>query len=1191
VRLFRRLAYLWHRGRRDQDLADEMAWHRELAEQEQRGAGLSPDEARRAVNLQMGNPTLAREAAHHVWVPAALEGAVQDLRYAWRGLIRSKTLLVVACLSLGISTGFGTALFSVVNAVVLQPVSAARPESLVRVWVGNSNRISWLNLRDLCEATPGVACLGYRIEELAWLTGDESERVHGQSVSAHYFTALGLEAAQGRVFTAGSVREAGDTAVVTHAFWERRLAGDPAAVGRTLVLNGHRYTVIGVLPRGFRSLWGLGVAPSIYLPAGSSARPPTTRRGEPQYELLGVLAPGQSEAQFRDRVAARSAALASEYPVDNRELARVQMFPFHALGLFVSNNDQTMQVLVVFATLIVVFVLLLAVVACVNVAGLLVARAAARQHEFAVRVSIGCGRWRLARLLLAESLVLAVTGIALGAIASLWVARVLVGVPLPFPVPFEAEVPIDLNLLGYLALLVGLATVVVGVAPVLQAFRVSVVGGTGTAPRTVGHRRWSARGVLIGLQVALSTLLLVGTTLFVRSLWVASRIDPGFDIAHVVTVDADTRSAQLTPADTDAFYRAAIRRLKTAPHVTAVSAAAVVPLSLEVNINSLQVDGPDSARYATVRTNWTLPDYFRVMRIPLRAGREFADGDAQSPARVAIVNETFARQLFPGSSALGRRVRRPAPQGQEAPWAEIVGVVADSRYVTLGEEARPQVYWPVGPQIGAITIHARSEGDAASFARALQSVLATVDPRVRVRVRPLQDMMAVALFPARVAAILLAALGLVGWALTVAGVYGLVAYSVTRRIPEIGLRVALGAPPSSVMRLLLRDGLVIAVVGVTVGLAVAAATTPFLGALLAGVPPRDLTSFGLVAAGLVLTALAASYGPARRGTRLSPTDALRALVFVLAVAGTAAAQTPSITARPDGRLDVSAPPAGAVMRYTLDGSDPTRDAGEWLAPVAVPPGYTVKVRAVAPDGTPAGDVATWSAPPGGPRRPSTLVPLTQNRDWRVYDWTSRHREASALMRSRQPDIVMLGDSITHFWGGEPIGGRRTGVAEWDRFFAGRRVVNLGYGWDRTENVLWRLQNGEFEGVTPKVVVLMLGTNNITLNTPEEIAAGVEAVCTTIHERSPATKILLLAIFPRGQKPDAIRGKVDDVNRLIVRLDARDDVTFLDLGAKFLEADGTISADVMYDFLHPSAKGYAIWAAAMGPVLDRLLAGR
>jgi hypothetical protein len=249
MRLLRRLKYLWQRRRREQELADEIAFHRALADEDARRAGLSPEEARRAASLRLGNSTLAREAAHHVWLPAALEGAVQDVRYACRGLIRSKALLAVACLSLGVSTGFGTALFSVVNAVVLQPVTAARPEALVRFWVGTGNRISFLNLRDLCEATPGVSCAGYRIDELAWLDGAESQRAFGQAVSPHYFTMLGIGAAQGRVFTADSVRDVRDTVVVTHAFWERRLASDPRVIGRALLLNGHRYTLIGVLPR------------------------------------------------------------------------------------------------------------------------------------------------------------------------------------------------------------------------------------------------------------------------------------------------------------------------------------------------------------------------------------------------------------------------------------------------------------------------------------------------------------------------------------------------------------------------------------------------------------------------------------------------------------------------------------------------------------------------------------------------------------------------------------------------------------------------------------------------------------------------------------------------------------------------------------------------------------------------------
>lgn len=299
-------------------------------------------------------------------------------------------------------------------------------------------------------------------------------------------------------------------------------------------------------------------------------------------------------------------------------------------------------------------------------------------------------------------------------------------------------------------------------------------------------------------------------------------------------------------------------------------------------------------------------------------------------------------------------------------------------------------------------------------------------------------------------------------------------------------------------------------------------------------------------------------------------------------------EAPVLHVRGDGRLEASPPPPGTVLRYTLDGTAPTRDSGEWLAPVETPPGYALKAQAFAPDGAPVGDVATWSAAAAATRRPSTLVPLTQNRDWRVYDWTARHAAAVALMKARQPDIVMLGDSITHFWGGEPTGGRRTAPGEWDRFFAGRRVVNLGYGWDRTENVLWRLTHGEFEGVTPKVVVTMIGTNNVSINTVDEIAAGIEAICAEIHRRSPATRILLLGIFPRGATPDATRAKVTDINRRIARLDGRNGVTFLDIGPKFLGADGSISVDVMDDYLHPTATGYAIWSAAMAPTLERLL---
>jgi lysophospholipase L1-like esterase len=325
--------------------------------------------------------------------------------------------------------------------------------------------------------------------------------------------------------------------------------------------------------------------------------------------------------------------------------------------------------------------------------------------------------------------------------------------------------------------------------------------------------------------------------------------------------------------------------------------------------------------------------------------------------------------------------------------------------------------------------------------------------------------------------------------------------------------------------------------------------------------------------------------------------AMNAMVcaFILAIAfPVAPVDAQTIRERADGLLEVTDAPTGTVIRYTLDGTDPTRDAGVWLAPVDLPAGYTVKARAFAADHTTVGTQIEWASRATGPRLASTVVPVTQARDWRVYDWPMRHAAAVELMRVRQPEIVMLGDSIVHFWGGDPsgehVGGRRTAPEVWDRFFTGRRVVNLGYGWDRTENVLWRLRHGEFENVSPKVVVLMIGTNNVTLNTPGEIAAGVSAICDEIHQRSPATRILLLGIFPRGEKPDANRATTEAVNQRIAAFDGRGGVvTYLDIGDKFLGADRSISKEVMYDFLHPTAKGYGIWTAAMEPTLTRLLA--
>lgn len=553
--------------------------------------------------------------------------------YAWRGLCRSKAMLAVGCLSLGLSTGFGTAIFSVVNAILLQPITVGRPGELLKLWVGNGNRIPYENLKAICEETEGVTCAGYNMEELMLYQNGQPLVVRGQAVSPHYFSMLSVEAGRGRLFDPESVKQSPDSIVVTHLFRQRQLDADANVIGRKLILTGRPYTIVAVLPPEFRSIWGLGIAPSIYLPAGTPLRNATNR-----YEMLAMLGPGQTVAELRLRVLVKAKDLEAAKPQENEGLARVQTFSVHCFGLLWNTDESMLKVLVLFASALILFVLLLAIVACINVAGLLVARGMARQREIAIRIGLGCGKMRLARLLLTESLLLVLAGISTGALLSIWISRALVSMPMPFPVPFEVDVPIDLNLFAYLALLVGIATVVTGFAPVLQAWRVSVTGGVSAAPRAHGFRRWSLRGILITAQVTISTVLLVSTTLFLRSLSYSSNIDPGFDLDRVAIVEADTRSGQLKEAEVAAYYRAAVGRLRELPGVTAVSGANVVPLSMDSIVTGVQVNRGDKEQKVKVNTNWVLPEYFRTMGIALRDSRDFNEDDQQNTSRVAIVN-------------------------------------------------------------------------------------------------------------------------------------------------------------------------------------------------------------------------------------------------------------------------------------------------------------------------------------------------------------------------------------------------------------------------------------------------------------------------------------------------------------------------------------------------------------------------
>jgi lysophospholipase L1-like esterase len=311
------------------------------------------------------------------------------------------------------------------------------------------------------------------------------------------------------------------------------------------------------------------------------------------------------------------------------------------------------------------------------------------------------------------------------------------------------------------------------------------------------------------------------------------------------------------------------------------------------------------------------------------------------------------------------------------------------------------------------------------------------------------------------------------------------------------------------------------------------------------------------------------------------------LILALSSGVLAEVAAPTFARLVDGRVTLTSATAGAVVRYSFEAKDPDKSAGVYLAPVLIPFGRTLRARAFSADGAEQSETILVEAQ----ALPSTLVEVTQNRDWKNYDWVKRHEAIIALGKARQPELLLIGDSITHFWGGEPADARLRGAEVWDKYFGARKALNLGYGWDRTENVLWRLRHGEIDGLAPKAVVLMIGTNNAMINTAEEIAAGIEAICIELHMRLPGAKILLLGIFPRGVKPDAARAKTIAVNELIATLDGKHAVTYLNVGHVFLGQDGTIAPEIMNDYLHPTAAGYEKWAAAMEPTLERLLSNR
>jgi putative ABC transport system permease protein len=785
-----------------------------------------------------------------------------DLRYASRTLAKSPVLVIVATLSLGLGTGVNTTLYSVFRSVFLQEPTARNAERMVRIEPGNSNQISYLNFRDL---EPGPAFEGFAAYAMSGLnlrTGEDVEKVRGMMVSPEFFDLLGIRAGLGRSLSRGGE----STAVLSYEFWQSRFADRADPLGVVLNLNGHAFEVIGVLPRNYRAVTG-ALGPEVYVPLGPALAPTINKRSHAFLTVLGRLREGVSQQQAQAAVTARTREIERIHPADNRDLGRATfLFPISGLGSWSQRNTPVSMLIGLTTIPFVIFGLVL-LIACANVAGLLLSRGAARRREIAIRLALGSSRSRLIRTLLAESLLLSILGSIAGLLLTFWLCRLLSGIPLP-QVQRPVAVTPDLTVLFYALFVMLIATLACGITPALASTRLQLADAF--KETTANFRRLAGRRVLVTGQVAVSTVLLFVSTLFLRSLDFISGVHPGFDIEKAVTAQIELDRDRYPLEQRLLFATQAVSKVQALPGITSASVANLVPLGGDVYDTSCEIDGQPGSRGHTYEMK-VGPAYFRTMAISLYQGREFAASDRMGGPPVAIVNQAFVRKMGLGEKPIGARVRTNSTE----PWHEVVGVAADSKYAFFGEEPHPILYRSFLQTGGGLIVVAGTAGNPAGMLASMKLAIAELDKSAIVESRTMREATSLEFSLRSMGAWILGGIGVLGLALALIGLYGVMSYAVNRRMPEIGIRMAIGASRPAILWMVMRNGLALTGTGIGIGVLISLAAAQPLGFLMSGVSTFDPLSIAITSAMLAITGMGASLVPSLRAMRADPLAMLR----------------------------------------------------------------------------------------------------------------------------------------------------------------------------------------------------------------------------------------------------------------------------------------------------------------------------
>ena len=863
------------RGRRmDAELDRELRAHLDAQIDEYVAGGMSVEEAHRQTHRMFGGVENVREESRDARGTSLVENLVRDARYTLRALLREPMLLVAATISIALGVGGNIAVFSLARELVFAPPTLRDAASVVDIRVSHGSHASYQRWRDLDAAGILGGLAGYSIEnEVNWLDGAAAVSIVPMVVTANFFEVLGVPVARGRGFTERDARAELDphVAVVSNEFWQRQLRGDSAVIGRTLTLNGESYTVIGVLPPRLKSVAGFSIAPGVYLPLNSTLVPKLRNPRATIIQLVGRLKPGQRPAEARAALDALDRRLATAE--GDKQYGGVQQFS--RIGWF--GGAKSFRVVGGFFALLVVVSLLVLLIACANVAGLLIARGTRRRQEIAIRLAIGGSRARLVQQLLVEGVWLAIIGTAGGVALSVVFMRVVNSLSLPIPIPILLNLAPDRTVLFSALGLVILTVMLCALYPALDATRITLVPALKREEPFYMIRRFSARGVLLTGQVAVSTILLVTAFLFVRNLMHAQLINPGFEVNRALVAQIGFVRGE-ADADHSVLLQSAVERVRALPGVLDAAYAASVPLTVHGgSSNGLTARiGPGAQNEHVEFAKMAIgPGYFAAVSMGLRAGREFQPTDAAGTPPVMIVNEEFVRRYMHGASPIGQRVKFV----ESAEEFDIVGVVSNSKFTTIGEEQRAAIFIPIRQMKDKLRLGfvlARTRDDPALLVRQVRQTIGELDRSIAVSVDPMSSVLSFALLPSRVGAAVLGTLGGLGLVLAAFGLYAMVSYGVSRRTGEIAIRSALGASRSSILQLVMRDASVHVGVGLVIGLGVSALiTSPLAAFLVDGLSATDPMSFAATALAFLLVSALASWLPARIAMRVSPVVAMR----------------------------------------------------------------------------------------------------------------------------------------------------------------------------------------------------------------------------------------------------------------------------------------------------------------------------